>query len=496
MFFNGEFLGAAMSDSRRRYLAGLAGAIGTLVAGCTGPADGDAETTETTGTTQTTETTTGTGPAATVARADGAWRAYGGTPEGTGATVDPGPGAGAARDWTAAFGEHRTARERGTRPTVGQPLVDDDGVYAVSRLENYDADPASFGLYAQSFAAGDGSERWERALVRKDGEESSNHVRSFAAGLGADALYVWVVTTSRYEHELVSLSLADGTVRWRASLPELAGATTAFQPQVVGDACYLYTGARVHALSTADGSVRWRSERYRANSVVPAVTEDVVAFTTRAAGEDNAPGVVALSTDDGAERWRAEREHGIPTRPVIAGDAVHVTDAGVGAGGPVLSDAEGASVYAFALSDGSERWRRDYVREGMTDGDQFGGPGGVAVGEDRLYYAFGVRGPYDDDNEEQFDRQYDGPSVVAVDRATGDREWAASPTDRSRFFHPPVLADGTLYCLHSGDGSVYALDAADGTVTGSFGEFRSDRSFAVVDGTVYERTEAGFRAWR
>lgn len=484
--------------SRRRYLAGVAGTLGAALAGCvTSDGDGTDRSQTVTGTDPATADDSGTTTRSSVVPAEGAWRSLGGTPAHVGATVDPGPGADAALDWTAAFGEHRRAREIGALEKGSVPLVDDAGVYGLSEYSNYDVDPAEFGLYAQSFSREDGSERWDRELALASDEDEAPYVQSYAAGLGSDALYAWLVTTRRYEHELVSLSLPDGSVRWRTSLPALERTPRTRQPQVVGDTCYLLGGGRVHALSTADGSVRWRSDRYLADSVAPAVTDDVIAFTTRSTDEADAPTVVALSTDDGAEQWRVDRPHGITTRPVVAGDAVLFTDGGVGEAGPVLSDVDDASVYALSLADGSEIWRRNYVRPGMEDGDQFGGPKAVAVGDERVYYAFGIRGPFgDDESGEQLERQYDGPNVVALDRATGDLAWEASPTDRGRFFAPPVLADGTLLCHHAEDDSVYALDAADGTVLGSFGEVRADRPFAVVDETVYERTDAGFRAWR
>lgn len=206
------------------------------------------------------------------------------------------------------------------------------------------------------------------------------------------------------------------SVRWQTTLQRLSSGAepdAPSPPTVAGETVLTAIGSGVVALSLGDGSEQWRRE------LTPATVQSDVRYGTEpvppvAAGSrvivSTADGVVALEITDGRVAWRATGVSGTGV-PAVADDMVIVPTAG--------------GLRAFDTSDGSQQWvaNVDATMPALVNDT-------VVAGGDR---------------------------TVALQRATGDQQWA----HRERIRGYPVVADGTVY-LGTADGMI-GRSLTDGT---------------------------------
>lgn len=197
---------------------------------------------------------------------------------------------------------------------------------------------------------------------------------------------------------IASLDGHDGSPNW--VFTEVgAGAGV---PLVAEGTVYVGTGRdRVYALDERSGRVEWRydaggRETYGGGAWGQPVASDgvVVVGVSHSEASDPRPSddeafidrVVALDRQTGGEVWARTVDGMVWTGPVAVGDAV-------------VAATEAGSVYAFAVGDGTERWRTEV---GTEVGEPiFAGDGGVYVASD-------------------------GGQVAALDPASGAKRWTAS----------------------------------------------------------------------
>lgn len=264
----------------------------------------------------------------------------------------------------------RTALAAGGDPPGGTPVTDASRLYVVAGA-----------VQAYSLRAGRLLWQWQlrtyvpRSLVTVDGlvvvpestvsalDGATGHVVwSFTpdadASLGratTDGQAVYVGTAS---HQVYSLSVADGRMRWRADLgpgwtyPAVVRGLAVYHGTVYAtveqwrDAAGRASAGWLVALEASTGRVLWRSlgtegELQGGLSSSPAVTDRLVVAT-------DFPGnaIVVFDRMSGSPLWRFRGESGrpgFPEAPIVTGDSIY---AGSG------------DTYAYALTfDGDLRWR-------------------------------------------------------------------------------------------------------------------------------------------
>ncbi len=166
--------------------------------------------------------------------------------------------------------------------------------------------------------------------------------------------------------------------------------------QPAGDGSRLYAASRdgnVVALDPASGRTTWRTELDMALSAGPGVGEGLVVV-----GASNGY-LVALNADSGEEMWRANLRGETLARPIVEDDTVMV----------LTIDNRLRALSAF---DGSSRW---IVEQSTPDLTMRGSSPPVTVGTSVI-------------------AGFDNGRLVAVNIASGDREWESllsPPTGRS-----------------------------------------------------------------
>ncbi|NEU58171.1 PQQ-binding-like beta-propeller repeat protein [Halorussus sp. MSC15.2] len=154
-----------------------------------------------------------------------------------------------------------------------------------------------------------GEERWLARWVPRG-------VRSTPAVVG-DTVYA----ASINGREILALDAATGERRWveRAGEPQDARYGGTSSPAVAGDAVYVGRGdGQVVALSAADGSVRWRTDTDGPVDSSPAVADGTVYVGSY---DEN---VYALDATDGTIRWTYRTGGEVLSSPAVADGVVYV----------------------------------------------------------------------------------------------------------------------------------------------------------------------------
>ncbi|KAA9396199.1 quinohemoprotein alcohol dehydrogenase [Haloarcula sp. CBA1130] len=240
------------------------------------------------------------------------------------------------------------------------------------------------------------------------------------------------------------------------------------------------TGYASVQLATTTPSVRWQADISTAatgdeTTSAAVVADETVVLTTSTS-------VVALSLSDGTEQWRHELTPA--TVPSIVG-------IGDGPAPPVLADGRvflstEEGVIALEIGDGTVAWRN-------TD---TAGAGVPTVTDAALFVPMtdGVARFDVDDGRRQWTATVDGPrlavadgtvvvageQIVAVDEATGERQWEHS--DRPDGY--PVVSDGTVY-VSGTYGDLIGRDLTDGTEQWRLDDRRSLEVPVVTPDSVY-----------
>jgi outer membrane protein assembly factor BamB len=205
---------------------------------------------------------------------------------------------------------------------------------------------------------------------------------------------------------LEARSLSDGSLNWR---------TQAGTPDSVitkGSYAYVASGGGAYRVSLIDESVDWHSDRVNRLQPGLALTRDLA----YAVGKQYAQ-VIALNQADGSGRWLRRLDGSATGAPTAADDQVYIPTS--------------VGLTAMSAESGIPEWTADTVFESSV-----AAAGGTVYGTTS-----------------------DG-TVVALDAATGDQEWAKAATTGSI---SPILA-GSLLFVTGTDGSVAALNPGDGTV--------------------------------
>jgi outer membrane protein assembly factor BamB len=205
---------------------------------------------------------------------------------------------------------------------------------------------------------------------------------------------------------LEARSLSDGSLQWKTRVGNPDAVVTK------GDFAYVASGGGVYRVTLVDESVNWQNDRVNRLQPGVAVTGELV----YAVGKQYAQ-AIALNQADGTRRWLRRLDGSATGAPTAADGQVYIP----------------TSVGLTAMSDtsGVPEWTADVVFESSV-----AAAGGTVYGTTS-----------------------DG-TVVALDAATGDQEWAKAATTGSL---PPILAGSLLYVTGT-DGSIAALNPGDGTV--------------------------------
>lgn len=130
-----------------------------------------------------------------------------------------------------------------------------------------------------------------------------------------------------------------------------------------------------------------------------------------------------------------------------------------------------------------------------------GGFGPVLSDVDGAYvYAFSYFGPDDYASDTEADEFYDGPNVVALDRGDGSVRWRTTLGDSAKVFAPTVVDDDHLYAYRWFDDgpTFHVLDKTDGSEvdTVDAGERADPGDFAVSNGALFQSRRHSVRCFR
>jgi outer membrane protein assembly factor BamB len=284
--------------------------------------------------------------------------------------------------------------DRTETPVPVEPL---DGSWA-----SYRADAANAGAVPDPGPADDPVERWRFA-------PATGAPATAAAALDGAVAYATETGVG------VARAVADGGVRWRRPLPEVASV----DPVAVGGTVAFVASGRLVGLAADTGAERWSIELEGSVQGLSATGDRLVAATDRE--------VAALAPAEETVRWRHTVDGTVATPPGTAADA-GIVAVGLSSGAVLAVGAEGGDDDA---ATGTERWRYDLGSATLSP----------AVAADRVYAATEDR-------------------LVALDTA-GNRVWGFDP--RLPIAGGPVVAPGVVYL------STVTDDAAPPTDRGGSG---------------------------
>jgi outer membrane protein assembly factor BamB len=263
--------------------------------------------------------------------------------------------------------------------------------------------------------------------------------------------------------EVVALAPADGSVRWRQSIGDLA-----YSLLVDDRTAYVGTGSRLTAFALASGSRRWALSAR--NRTFPGFDGDrLLVGGDSLAGYDARSAPRGVLGDGPTRAWRCEDVFGA-TQPVPVGDVTLVGSSG-------CSPRTTCSVSAVG-PDRTVEWERalgNYAGRLASDGDR----------------AYVVSMRYGDTESVggQTVNVPDDTTLHALDPATGETAWTL---ESSGMFAAPIVANGTVYAGNyggrNGDGDLYALDPVTGDVWWTYEEAAAVNALAAAGSRLYAAT--------
>ncbi|WP_227132735.1 outer membrane protein assembly factor BamB family protein [Halorubellus salinus] len=298
--------------------------------------------------------------------------------------------------------------ERSTQEGLFPPHANDATPFAVVDDVVYLAHPRGS---AYAFSLADGTERWRASVPRRC------HRPAFADGT--------VVLTSRGSRTgdddaspVLALDATDGNEVWRTSVP----GTVSIGAGVDGEVAYVGTiDGRLSAHAVADGGERWAVQLD--SEATPWISSIPTAFADRVWVGTLGDGLYAVDADG----VRAHVDVDAETTPAVGDGRLYV-----GSRDAESSDADANGSVVAVDPDGTVAWRTG--TRGQPDAQVQYGDGQVVVGTHS-----GV--------------------VEAVDATTGDRRWRAF--ERPASLPSPIVGDGALYCGSRHD-AVSGYDARKG----------------------------------
>ncbi|MFC6954240.1 PQQ-binding-like beta-propeller repeat protein [Halorubellus litoreus] len=298
--------------------------------------------------------------------------------------------------------------ERSTQDGLFAPHANDATPFAVVDDVVYLAHPRGS---AYAFSLADGTERWRTSVPRRC------HRPALEAGN--------VILTSRGmrssgddESPVLALDATDGSEVWRTNVP----GTVSIGAGVDGDAAYVGTiDGRLSAHDVADGSERWTVQVDPEET--PWISSIPTAFADRVWVGTLDDGLYAVDADGVTAHVAVDAE----TTPAVGDGRLYVGSADYESG-----DAEANGSLLAVDPDGRVAWRTEI--RGQPDAQVLYRDGQVVVGTHS-----GV--------------------VETVEASTGDRRWRAF--ERPASLPSPIVGDGALYCgsLHD---AVSGYDARKG----------------------------------
>jgi outer membrane protein assembly factor BamB len=323
----------------------------------------------------------------------------------------------------------------------GQPAVDDEAVYVLSRQHEVIA-----------FERSSGRERWRR----RTGQAGDTPLGSTLTIAGSNVL--------AGDYDILALDRQSGVVRWTFSPAEgygpglYLGGVSGYTAYAGSPSGYLY------AIDTGSGALRWSASVRGREAVTvyqPLVYGDAViaGFTEFAAPGHG--GLVAFDMKSGAERWRMHFSRGgsdSPSSGWAGGPVVwHNAVVAASAHGAIYGVDPGRGHVDFVIpphATGGPRATqdfralavfRDYLIAGSLCGDvvAYDAPRRrqkwVYTAPDWGSVAFGLTV-----DERRIYVPYVGGRLIALDGATGRPVWR---TERSQglFAWSPAVADGDVY---------------------------------------------------
>ena len=198
------------------------------------------------------------------------------------------------------------------------------------------------GLYALRDT--DGAVQWRfQALGRVDGTPA----------IVEDELYFGCMDGALY-----SVNARTGSLRWRHGTP----AEIRRPPVVVGDAvCFVNGDDTVACVSRADGHRRWRYRRTPPGGITGSGHAGLLLSGTRIYTGFSDGTVAALDARDGSLIWQQETSADIENLDERneAHEAIDVDTTPVLVGDTIYAASFAAGLYAFDVTSGNRRWRRD-----------------------------------------------------------------------------------------------------------------------------------------
>lgn len=257
---------------------------------------------------------------------------------------------------------------------------------------------------------------------------------------------------------LVAIGLGDQKERWRVDLPAVSrtGVTIAGDLAIVGT-----NDGAVTAVSTATGDVAWTADAGGFLEASIAATDTLALVPVRGTRESGTR-VLALDLADGEEAWRYE--------PVTA--SAVLGPVAVGDDGLAYVAPADATVRAFALEGGDERWTARLNSFVPAEAPVLADDGDVVMADVRS-------------------------QVYRLDGATGERIWDHAANTSS--FRTNPVAVGDTVVLGTTVGDLLAFDLATGDLVGRLRTGDSPiRGLAVTDDVlvaVRAGNDAGLQAF-
>lgn len=293
-------------------------------------------------------------------------------------------------------------------------------------------------IAAAVLVACDREERLEgerRALFAEDSAERGPQPIALPAQTSTSN---WTEVNGGPEHRLGHLALRDTLARvWSADIGtgNTRRSRITSSPVVVGGTVYtLDSRSRVSAVS--EGSVFWSQDLTPPTERASDASGGGIAygagrlFAATGFGE-----LVALDPANGSVVWRQDLQGAAGGAPSVRGDTVYVVN-------------RGGRAYALDAASGRIRWELT----GISDAAGISGAAGPAVSDALAVFPFG------------------SGELLAADRATGERRWAAAVrggrSDRAfggitDIAGAPVIDGGRIY-VGNATGRVAAIDAETG----------------------------------